>query len=38
MSPVDYVVNGVVLVGFFYAAQLLFATEVQNLIAKDTVA
>jgi hypothetical protein len=35
---VDYIVNGMVLVGVFYAATYLFGNEIESLIAKDTTA
>ncbi len=35
MPLVDYIVNGMVLVGVYYAATYLFGNEVENLIKKD---
>jgi len=35
MPLVDYIVNGMVLVGVYYAATYLFGNEIENLIKKD---
>jgi len=34
MSIIDYTLNGMVLVGFYYAATLLFGNEIKTLISK----
>ena len=38
MSPISYIVNGMVLVGVFYAATYLFGNEIESLIAKEATA
>jgi len=35
MSIIDYGLNGMVLVGFYYAATLLFGNELKDLISKN---
>jgi len=34
MQVIDWLANGAMLVGAFYAAKLLFADEIQTLISK----
>jgi len=35
MTIIDYALNGMVLVGFYYAATLLFGNELKTLISKS---